>query len=103
MAWMVSVDLHPLIPQRPWFFASLFAGSWLLAGLMWLDLSVPPRGDADTFLPDDAVIACRAILPQCFKRDAWADLCAQDAGVAAGHPQACREAGFEPGQPPQGR
>ena len=27
------------------------------------------------FLPDDAQVACRAILPQCFRRSDWADLC----------------------------
>ena len=67
------------------------------------DLSSSSRANADTFLPDDAVIACRAILPQCFTRDAWAALCADDHSVAEGHPEACRAAGFKAGQPRQGR
>ena len=67
------------------------------------DLSGSSSANAETFLPDDAVIACRAILPQCFTRDAWAALCADDPSVAEGHPEACRAAGFEAGQPRQGR
>ena len=74
-----------------------------MAGVVLPELSAPPRGDAVTFLPDDAVIACRAILPQCFQRDAWAALCADDPSVAEGHPEACRAAGFKPEQTPQGR
>ena len=58
---------------------------------------------AVSFLPDDAEIACRAILPQCFKQSDWADLCALEPSVAAGHPEACLAAGYEPGQAPQGR
>jgi len=68
-----------------------------------LGLSAPPRGGAVTFLTDDAVIACRAILPQCFQRDAWAALCADDPSVAEGHPEACRAAGFKAEQTLQGR
>ena len=89
--------------NRAWLLSSLSAFSWLVVGLITLDLSVPSKGGAVTFLPDDAVIACRAILPQCFQRNEWAALCADDASVAAGHPEACREAGFRPGQPAQGR
>ena len=67
------------------------------------DLSGSFTAKAETFLPDDAVIACRAILPQCFTRDAWATLCADDPSVAEGHPEACRAAGSKAEQPLQGR
>jgi hypothetical protein len=70
---------------------------------MTLDLSISSGGKASTFLPDDAEIACRAILPQCFKRSDWAQLCAKDASVVEGHPEACRAAGVVNGQTPQGR
>ena len=71
--------------------------------MVLFDFSGSSSASAKNFLPDDAVIACRAILPQCFTRDAWAALCADDPGVAEGHPEACRAAGFEAGQPRQGR
>ena len=48
--------------------------------------------DEISFLPDDAQIACRAILPQCFTRAAWAELCLSDQMVMEGHPEACRQA-----------
>ena len=75
----------------------------LVAGALLVDCLGSPAVNAVSFLPDDAEIACRAILPQCFTRDAWAALCADDPSVADGHPEACRASGFEPGQPPQGR
>ena len=76
---------------------------WVIAGMSSLDLSGSPKASAVTFLPDDAQIACRAILPQCFKRSDWAALCSRDPSVAEGHPEACRAAGFETSNPPQGR
>ena len=103
MAWSESVDLRDLIAHRPSPLQSLAAVSWLVAGIVLIDLSATPRGGAVTFLPDDAVISCRAILPQCFQRDDWAALCADDLTVAEGHPEACRASGFEAGKPPQGR
>jgi|MDSW01.1.fsa_nt_gb hypothetical protein len=45
-----------------------------------------------TFLPDDAQVACRAILPQCFTRSAWAELCRSNQDVMESHPDACRQA-----------
>ena len=59
-----------------------------------------PAVDAATFLPDDAEPACRAILPDCFRRSDWADLCARETSVAVGHPEACADAGFKQGQSP---
>ena len=75
----------------------------LVAGALLVDCSGSPAVHADSFLPDDAEVACRAILPQCFRRSDWADLCAREPSVAVGHPEACRDAGFQQGQSPQGR
>ena len=81
-----------------------FAAVFLVtAGMSCFDLSSSPRVNAVTFLPDDAEIACRAILPQCFKRSDWAALCGGDPDFAEGHAVSCRAAGFEQGKPPQGR
>ena len=81
-------------------FAVLF---WLTAATSCSERAGNSSNSAVTFLSDDAEIACRAILPQCFKRSDWAELCASDPSVAEGHPQACRAAGFEPANPTQGR
>ena len=75
----------------------------LLAGGLLVDCFGTPAVEAVFFLPDDAEVACRAILPQCFRRSDWADLCASEPSVAVGHPEACRDAGFQQGQSPQGR
>ena len=75
----------------------------VVAGALLVDCFGSPAVDAVSFLPDDAEVACRAILPLCFCRSDWAELCARDPGVAVGHPEACRAAGFESGQPVQGR
>ncbi|MAR08311.1 MAG: hypothetical protein CL862_14610 [Cyanobium sp. NAT70] len=45
------------------------------------------------FLPDEAQIACRAILPQCFTRHGWRQLCRRDPMVVEAHPEACHQAG----------
>ena len=82
------------------FFSSVFG---LVASALLVGCFGSPAADADPFLPDDAEVACRAILPQCFLRSDWAELCARDPSVAVGHPEACRAAGFELGQPLQGR
>ena len=44
------------------------------------------------FLPDDAQVACRAILPQCFRREDWARLCQTDHSIREAHPVACARA-----------
>ena len=41
------------------------------------------------FLPDDAQVSCRAILPQCFTRKAWAQLCESEPGIRKSFNQAC--------------
>ena len=90
--------VHPSVLVS--FFSSVFG---LVASALLVGCFGSPAADADPFLPDDAEVACRAILPQCFRRSDWAELCARDPGVAVGHPEACRAAGFESGQPVQGR
>ena len=59
---------------------------------MVLPLASPARADGIRFLPDDAQIACRAILPQCFTREGWHRLCQNDPTMAKAHPVACRQA-----------
>ena len=50
------------------------------------------RADGIQFLPEDAQIACRAILPQCFTQQGWHRLCQNDPDIAKSHQQACRKA-----------
>ena len=84
--------------------ASLLLPSFgLPPGGLFIDCFVSSVADAISFLPDDAEVACLAIVPQCFRRSDWADLCARQHNVAVGHPEACRDAGFHQGQSPQGR
>ena len=55
--------------------------------------SIPmARADGIRFLPDDAQIACRAILPQCFTQQGWHRLCQNDPAIAKAHRRACRKA-----------
>jgi len=58
--------------------------------LFCFSYSAPVQADGITFLPDDALVACRAILPQCFTRAGWAELCRSDASLMEAHPEACR-------------
>ena len=44
------------------------------------------------FLPDDAQIACRAILPACFTRSGWAELCRANPELPLASSEACRQA-----------
>ena len=77
---------------------SLFSSFFVLvASALLVGCFGSPAVEAVSFLPDDAEVACRAILPQCFRRPDWAELCAQDPSVAVGHPEACRAAGLESG------
>jgi len=75
----------------------------LVASALLVGCFGSPAVEAVSFLPDDAEVACRAILPQCFRRSDWAELRARDPSVAVGHPEASRAAGFESGQSLQGR
>lgn len=95
--------LHRLMvdPSRRAFFLStgrLLTECFILSGLL-----ASPCLSAVLFLADDAVVACRAILPECFTRSDWADLCSQDPSLARSHPEACRAAAIESGEPRQGR
>ena len=44
------------------------------------------------FLPDDSEVACRAILPQCFRRADWAKLCASQPEIRVSFADACSKA-----------
>ena len=60
----------------------------LLAGMpMAMASDQPPE-----FLSDDAQVACRAILPQCFTRADWWSLCDSDSSIVEAHPLACAAA-----------
>ena len=59
---------------------------------MVLPLASLARADGIRFLPDDAQIACRAILPQCFTQAGWHRLCQNDPTMAKAHQVACRQA-----------
>ena len=52
-----------------------------------LSLSEPVQ-----FLADDAMVACRAILPHCFTRASWAKLCDEDDDLRTAYPTACQQA-----------
>ena len=66
--------------------------SCVMALAMVVPLASLARADGIRFLPDDAQIACRAILPQCFTREGWHRLCQNDPTMAKAHPVACRQA-----------
>ena len=59
---------------------------------MVLPLASLARADGIRFLPDDAQIACRAILPQCFTQAGWHRICQNDPSLAKAHRVACRQA-----------
>ena len=50
------------------------------------------QSEPERFLPDDAQVACRAILPQCFRRSDWADLCDSQSEIRLSFPEACHAA-----------
>ena len=64
---------------------------FLLAFLVNL-AGIPESTEPIRFLPDDAQVACRAILPQCFRREDWARLCQTDHSIREAHPVACARA-----------
>ena len=101
--WWRATVLHRLAVHRSVLASFLPSFFGLVAGMMLADCSGSSAAEAVSFLSDDAEVACRAILPQCFRRSEWAELCAREPGVADGHPEACRAAGFQPGHSPQGR
>ncbi len=78
-----SVRLHYL-PFRAGFILLICFG--LVVSVLLVGCFGGPA--ADPFLPYDAEVICRAILPQCFRRSDWAELCTRDPSVAVGHPEA---------------
>ena len=60
----------------------------LLASLLLSAMAAEPI----RFLPDDAQIACRAILPACFTRAGWAELCRANPELHLANSEACRQA-----------
>ena len=50
------------------------------------------QADRVRFLPDDAQVACRAVLPQSFRRSDWADLCDSQSEIRLSFPEACHAA-----------
>ena len=62
--------------------------NFLLAFLLNL-AGMPVTAEPIRFLPDDAQVSCRAILPQCFRREDWARLCQTDHSIREAHPVAC--------------
>ena len=50
---------------------------------------IPESAEPIRFLSDDAQVACRAILPQCFRREDWARLCRDQLDIRESHPVAC--------------
>ena len=53
---------------------------------------IPETAEPIQFLTDDAQVSCRAILPQCFRREDWARLCQTDHSIREAHPVACARA-----------
>ncbi len=64
----------------------------VMALAMVVSLASLARADGIRFLPDDAQIACRAILPQCFTQAGWHRLCQNDPTMAKAYQVACRQA-----------
>jgi len=60
--------------------------------LMLLACASHVKADGISFRPDDAMVACRAILPQCFTRADWAELCTSQPEIRVSFPDACRMA-----------
>ena len=50
---------------------------------------IPDAVERIRFLPDDAQVSCRAILPQCFRREDWARLCRDRLDIREDYPVAC--------------
>ena len=69
----------------------IFSVLFLLGPLAAAALGLPALCDERPieFLPDDAQVSCRAILPQCFTRKAWARLCQSQPEIREGFNQAC--------------
>ena len=60
-----------------------------VSALLLQAAGIPQSAEPIRFLPDDAQVACRAILPQCFRREDWARLCRDQLDIREAHPVAC--------------
>ncbi len=78
-----SCSLGPQIPLR----CLLCGGSAVAIAMLF-----GGQGNAESlrsapvvFRADDAEISCRALLPQCFRRQDWAELCRNEAEFREAH------------------
>ena len=78
-----------------------FSDRMLLLGLraVMISLVVGAQARAETlpaepviFRSDDAEVSCRALLPQCFSREDWADLCRTVVNFQDDHQDSCDQA-----------
>ena len=65
--------------------------SGLMSTLLVIGL-VLAQAEPVRFFPEDAEVSCQAILPQCFRRSDWANLCNSQPEIRASFAEACREA-----------
>lgn len=85
-----SYSLGPRIPFR-----FLLCGCSVVA----IAMEFGAQGNAESlraapvvFRADDAEISCRALLPQCFRRQDWAELCRNEPELREGHRESCVQA-----------
>ena len=67
----------------------LISGVITFLSALLLQMGIPDAVDRIRFLPDDAQVACRAIHPQCFRREDWARLCRDRLDIREDYPVAC--------------
>lgn len=87
----------PLADELNGLCISLILNFWLVIVLFFLTylaattfgLNALCADPAIEFLPDDAEVSCRAILPQCFTRRGWAQLCRADPTIRHSFVEAC--------------
>ena len=88
---MMSSDLKPskIFHRFPWWGFSVAAIA-MVFGAHGNAESL--RSEPVVFRADDAEISCRALLPQCFKREDWAALCRDQPEFRDGHRESCDQA-----------
>lgn len=74
------VDLVPAVSMP--FLLAPFTAAFLSSFILYAQAPIE-------FLPDDAQVACRAILPQCFTRSGWARLCLANPTIGKTFSKAC--------------
>lgn len=47
------------------------------------------------FLKDNLDVACMALLPQCFTKEDWAEMCREDSHLEENHFDSCKQATTE--------